>query len=318
MRYANILETIGNTPLVELKSFNPRPGVQVFAKLEGVNPSGSIKDRIAKKMIEQAEAQHLLKAGSILLEPTSGNTGVALALVAHMKGYSFTAVVSEKGTQDKRRLLELYNADILLSPGSAGSNGAIQLARKLVSQDKRYVMLYQYGNEANATSHYETTAVELLKDLPDINLFVAGLGTGGTLTGTARRLKWHHPSIRVVAAEPVQGDSIQGLRNLADGFIPPVLDSSVIDARLLVSSQDAWRRTLQLKEQEGIFAGPSSGAVLEVALREAATMQHGKIGIILADGGWKYMSEERWTTQFPALAPVALAGALAQQETRVP
>ncbi len=300
MRYANILETIGNTPMIELKSFNPRPGVQIFAKLEGVNPSGSIKDRIAKKMIEQAEAQHLLTSDSILMEPTSGNTGVALALVANMMGYPFTAVISEKGTQDKRRLLELYGAAIITSPGSAGSNGAIRLAQELVKQDERYVMLYQYGNEANAAAHYETTAVEILKDMPGVNVFVAGLGTGGTLTGIARRLKLHDPSIRVVAAEPVQGESIQGLRSLADGFVPPVLDQSVIDARLLVSSHDAWMRTLQLKAREGIFAGPSSGAVLEVALRVAESMERGKIVIILADGGWKYMSEEHWMTKLPS------------------
>jgi cysteine synthase len=294
MQYASILETIGNTPLIELKKFSPRSGVRLFAKLEGVNPSGSIKDRIAKKMIEQAEAQQLLTRDSILLEPTSGNTGIALSLIANMKGYAFTAVISEKGTQDKRRQLELYGANIITSPGAAGSNGAIRLAQELVVQDKRYVMLYQYGNEANAAAHYETTAAEILADMPDIDVFVAGLGTGGTLTGVSRRLKSYNPAIRVAAAEPVQGDSIQGLRNLADGFVPPVLDRSLIDSSALVSSRDAWKRTLELKAQEGIFAGPSSGAVLEVALRVAATMKQGKIVIILADGGWKYMSEERW------------------------
>jgi cysteine synthase len=311
MRYANILETIGNTPLIELKHLNPRPDVHIFAKLEGVNPSGSLKDRIAKKMIEQAEAQRMLTKDSILLEPTSGNTGVALALVANMKGYPFTAVISEKGTQDKRRLLELYGANIITSPGSAGSNGAIRLAQELSAQDKRYVMLFQYGNEANAAAHYETTAAEIIEDLPDVNVFVAGLGTGGTLTGIARRLKRHDPTIRVVAAEPVQGDSIQGLRNLADGFVPPVLDLSVIDTRLLVSSYDAWMRTLQLKAQEGIFAGPSSGAVLEVALRVAATMDRGKIVVILADGGWKYMSEDHWMTKSPMPSFFADADAVA-------
>jgi cysteine synthase B len=234
-----------------------------------------------------------------LLEPTSGNTGVALALVANLKGYPFTAVVSDKGTQDKRQLLELYGADIITSPGQAGSNGAIMLTQKLAQQDKRYVMLYQYGNEANAAAHYETTGAEIIKDMPDVNVFVGGLGTGGTLTGVARRLKMHNPKTRVVAAESIQGDSIQGLRNLADGFVPPVLDLSVIDARLLVSSRAAWMRALQLKGQEGIFAGPSSGTVLEVALRVAATMKSGKIVIILADGGWKYISEEHWMAQFP-------------------
>ncbi|GHO91893.1 cysteine synthase [Reticulibacter mediterranei] len=299
MRYANILETIGNTPLVELSSFNPRPDVHIFAKLEGNNPSGSIKDRIARKMVEEAEKQQLLKAGSILLEPTSGNTGVALALVANLKGYPFTAVVSEKGTQDKRRLLELYGADIITSPGQAGSNGAVKLAQDLATQDSRYVMLYQYGNEANALAHYETTAVEIINDMPDVDVFVGGLGTGGTLTGVARRLKRHNRSTCIVAAEPVQGDSIQGLRNLADGFVPPVLDQSVIDTRMLVSSRDAWMRTLQLKAREGIFAGPSSGAVLDVALRVAETMKSGKIVIILADGGWKYMSEDYWMAKLP-------------------
>jgi cysteine synthase B len=295
--YHDVLETIGNTPLVELKSFSPRPGVQIFAKLEGVNPSGSLKDRIARKMIEQAEAQGLLKKGCILLEPTSGNTGLALALVASMKGYPFTAVVSDKGTQDKRRMLELYGATIITSPGAAGSNGAIRLAQEIVQQDKRYVMPYQYGNEANPLAHYETTGVEIVRDMPDLDILVAGLGTGGTLTGIGRRLKEHNPAIRVVAAEPVQGESIQGLRNLADGFVPPVLNQSLLESRVLVSSKQAWARTLQLKEHEGIFAGPSSGAVLDVALRYAACMERGKIVIILADGGWKYLSEQHWTAQ---------------------
>jgi len=297
MYYHNLLETIGNTPLIELESFSPRPGVQLFAKMEGFNPSGSIKDRIALKMIEQAEVQGLLTADSVLLEPTSGNTGVALALVANMKGYPFTAVVSEKGTEEKRRMLELYGATVITAPGAAGSNGAIRLAQELARQEKHYVMLFQYGNEANPAAHYETTAVEILRDMPDLDVLVAGLGTGGTLTGIGRRLKMHDPAIRLIAAEPVQGDSIQGLRNLADGFVPPVLDQSLLDDKLLVSSQRAWLRTLQLKEQEGIFAGPSSGAVLDVALRIAAHMEKGKIIIILADGGWKYMSDKQWTTK---------------------
>src|SRR5579883_960809 len=294
MYYQNVLETVGETPLIELKSFSPRPGVQMFAKMEGVNPSGSIKDRIAKKMIEQAEEQGILKAGSILLEPTSGNTGVAMALVAGMKGYPFTAVVSEKGTQEKRRMLELYGATVITSPGAAGSNGAIKLAQEIVQREKRYVMLFQYGNEANPAAHYETTGVEIVRDLPDLRVLVAGLGSGGTLTGIGRRLKEHNPAIRVVAAEPLQGESIQGLRSLADGFIPPVLDQTLLDSRELVSSKQAWLRTLQLRDQEGIFAGPSSGAVLDVALRVAERLERGKIVIILADGGWKYLSEQNW------------------------
>lgn len=308
MYYHNILETVGNTPLIELRSFSPRPGVQIFAKLEGVNPSGSIKDRIARKMIEQTEAQGLLRPDSILLEPTSGNTGTALALVAGMKGYPFAAVVSEKGTQEKRRMLELYGATVILSPGAAGSNGAIRLAQELVEQDRRYVMLFQYGNAANAAAHYETTGPEIVRDMPDLDVLVAGLGSGGTLTGVGRRLKEHNPAIRVVAAEPVQGESIQGLRSLADGFIPPVLDQSLIDRRLLTGSQQAWLRTLQLRAQEGIFAGPSSGAVLDVALRVAEGMKQGKIVIMLADGGWKYLSEQNWVSQLndqPVLASTA-------------
>lgn len=308
MYYHNLLETIGNTPLVELESFSPRPGVHIFAKMEGANPSGSLKDRIARAMIERAEARGQLGSGSILLEPTSGNTGVALALVANMKGYPFTAVVSEKGTQEKRRMLELYGATVITSPGAAGSNGAIRLAQELVQQDRRYVMLFQYGNEANPLAHYQTTGAEIVRDMPDLDVLVAGLGSGGTLTGIGRRLKQHNRAIRIVAAEPVQGDSIQGLRNLADGFVPPVLDQTLLDSKLQVSSQQAWLHTLQLKEQEGIFAGPSSGAVLDVALRVAERMKKGKIVIILADGGWKYMSEQQWTMARPQ--PVYASGPL--------
>lgn len=307
MYYRNVLETIGNTPLIELESFSPRSGVRLFAKMEGMNPSGSIKDRIAKRMIEQAEAQGLLKPDSILLEPTSGNTGIALALAATMKGYPFTAVVSDKGTQDKRRMLELYGATVITSPGAAGSNGAIRLAQELIEREKRYVMLYQYGNETNAMAHYETTAVEIVRDMPDLDVLVAGLGTGGTLTGIGRRLKVHNPAIRLAAVEPVQGHSIPGLRNLADGFVPPVLDQTILDERMYVSSQQAWQRTLELKERAGIFAGPSSGAVLDAALRIAETMQSGKLVVILADGGWKYLSERNWTTFSSFSPPVAPA-----------
>ncbi|MBX5455805.1 MAG: cysteine synthase family protein [Thermogemmatispora sp.] len=301
MRYSSILETIGNTPLVELKSFSPRPGVQIFAKLEGVNPSGSIKDRIAKRMIEEAEASGKLAPGSILLEPTSGNTGIALAMIARVKGYKFVAVMPDNVTRERRQLLELYGADIIFSDGAQGSNGAVRLAQELARKDERYVMLYQYGNSANPDAHYYGTAVEIINDLPDLDVFVAGLGTGGTLTGNARRLKEHNPAIRVVAAEPMQGDSVQGLRSLEDGFVPPVLDLSLLDARILVSGIDAIRRTRQLKDQEGIFAGPSCGAALHAALRVASSMERGKIVVILADGGWKYLSEDLWTRDLSAL-----------------
>jgi len=301
MRYGSILDTIGNTPLVELKSFSPRPGVQIFAKLEGFNPSGSVKDRIAKMMVEEAEADGKIKPGSVLLEPTSGNTGIALAMIARVKGYPFTAVMPDNVTQERRQMLELYGAQIIYSDGALGSNGAVKLAQELASTDDRYVMLYQYGNDANPRAHYEGTAVEIINDLPDVDVFVAGLGTGGTLTGNARRLKEHNPAIKIVAAEPLQGDGVQGLRSLEDGFVPPVFDQSLLDAKVLVSSRDSIRRTRQLKDQEGIFAGPSCGAVLHAALRVASTMEHGKIVVILSDGGWKYLSEDLWTRDLDQL-----------------
>src|SRR5436305_3675820 len=301
MRYGSILETIGNTPLVELKSFSPRPGVQIFAKLEGMNPSGSIKDRIALKMIQEAEAGGKLKPGSILLEPTSGNTGIALAMISRVKGYKFVAVMPDNVTRERRQMLELYGAKIVFSDGRQGSNGAVRLAQKLAQEDERYVMLYQYGNSANPGAHYDGTALEIIKDLPDLDVFVAGLGTGGTLTGNARRLKEYNPAIKVVAAEPLQGDGVQGLRSLEDGFVPPVLNASLLDAKILVSARDSIYRTRQLKDQEGIFAGPSCGAALHAALRIAASMDHGKIVVILADGGWKYLSEDLWTRDLDEL-----------------
>jgi [CysO sulfur-carrier protein]-thiocarboxylate-dependent cysteine synthase len=301
MRYSSILDTIGNTPLVELKSFSPRPGVQIFAKLEGANPSGSIKDRIAKKMIEEAEASGKITPDTILLEPTSGNTGIALAMIARVKGYSFTAVMPDNVTRERRQMLELYSANIIFSDGSRGSNGAVRLAKELAKSDDRYLMLYQYGNDANPRAHYEGTALEIIQDLPDIDVFVAGLGTGGTITGNARRLKEYNPAIKIVAAEPLQGEGVQGLRSLEDGFVPPVLNQSLIDAKILVMSVDSIRRTRQLKDQEGIFAGPSCGAALHAAIRVASSMESGKIVVILADGGWKYLSEDLWTRELDEL-----------------
>lgn len=301
MRYHSILETIGNTPLVELQSFSSRPGVQIFAKLEGTNPTGSIKDRVAKRMVEEAEASGQLRPGSILLEPTSGNTGIALAMIARVKGYGFVAVMPDNVTRERRQMLELYGARIINSDGRLGSNGAVRMAQELAREDERYVMLYQYGNPANPRAHYEGTALEIIHDLPDLDVFVAGLGTGGTLTGNARRLKEYNPAIRIVAAEPMQGDGVQGLRSLEDGFVPPVLDQSLLDAKILVASSDAIRRTRQLKDQEGIFAGPSCGAALHAALRVAAGMERGKIVVILSDGGWKYLSEDLWTRNLDQL-----------------
>ncbi len=302
MRYGSILETIGNTPLVQLKNFSPNPSVEIYAKLEGANPSGSVKDRVAKKMIEEAEASGKLTPGSILLEPTSGNTGIALAMISRVKGYQFVAVMPDNVTNERCQILTLYGAQIIFSDGKLGSNGAVKLAKELVQQDERYVMLYQYGNQANPQAHYEGTALEIIKDLPDLDVFVAGLGTGGTLTGNGHRLKEYNPAIKVVAAEPLQGDGVQGLRSLTDGFVPPILDSSVLDAKILVSSRDAIRRTRQLKDLQGIFAGPSCGAALHAALRVAASLERGKIVTILADGGWKYLSEDLWTGELDHLA----------------
>ena len=295
MRYCSILETIGNTPLVELKSFSPRPGVEIYAKLEGANPTGSVKDRIALRMIEEAEANGSLKPGAILLEPTSGNTGIALAMIARIKGYQFVAVMPDNVTSERRQMLELYGAKIVFSDGTQGSNGAVRLAKELAASNEQYVMLYQYGNPANPDAHYYGTAPEIIRDLPDLDVFIAGLGTGGTLTGAARRLKEYNPAIKVVAAEPMQGEAVQGLRSLQDGFVPPVFDGSLLDGKILVSSMDSIRRTRQLKDQEGIFAGPSCGASLHAALRVAASMERGKIVTLLADGGWKYLSEDLWT-----------------------
>jgi cysteine synthase len=295
MRYGSILETIGNTPLVELKSFSPRPGVEIYAKLEGANPTGSVKDRIALRMIEDAEARGMLKPGVVLLEPTSGNTGIALAMIARVKGYQFVAVMPDNVTNERRQMLELYGAKIIFSDGAQGSNGAVRQAKELAASNEQYVMLYQYGNRANPDAHYYGTAPEIIRDLPDLDVFVAGLGTGGTLTGSARRLKEYNPAIKVVAAEPMQGEAVQGLRSLQDGFVPPVFDRSLLDGNILVSSLDSLRRTRQLKDQEGIFAGPSCGASLHAALRVADSMEQGKIVTILADGGWKYLSEDLWT-----------------------
>jgi cysteine synthase len=301
MLYTSMLDLIGNTPLVELRRLSPSPAVRLYAKLEGQNPTGSIKDRIALAMIEQAEADGRLHAGSIILEPTSGNTGIGLAMIARIKGYRFIAVMPDNVSHERRQMLELYGAEIITSDGRLGSNGAVALANEIAAAHPEYVLLYQYGNPANPGAHYATTAPEIIRDLPDLDVFVAGLGTGGTLTGCGRRLKEHNPAIRVVAAEPLQGEGVQGLRSLADGFIPPVLDAAVLDAKILVHATDAIQAMRALAEQEGIFAGPSCGAALHAALRVARTMERGKLVVILADGGWKYLSEDLWTRDLGAL-----------------
>jgi len=295
---AGLERAIGNTPLVELPSFSPHPGVRLWAKLEGANPSGSVKDRIALAMLDQAEARGDLRPGTerTIIEPTSGNTGIALAMLARRRGYRFLAVLPDNVSTERRQLLELYGADLELSPGELGSNGAIRRAQQLVDKyPDRFFMPYQYGNAANPGAHYATTAPEILRDLPQITHFVAGLGTGGTLTGTGRRLKKDKPDVRVVAAEPHPGDGVQGLRSLDEGFIPPVLDPSVLDRKILVTSDDSVLMTRRLADQEGIFAGISSGAVLHAALRVARGLEHGDIVCLFADGGWKYLSLGVWS-----------------------
>ena len=294
MRFADIVEAIGHTPLVELKKFSPRPGVRLFAKLEGQNPTGSVKDRIARAMIEDAERSGALTSDRILLEPTSGNTGIGLAMIAQYKGYRMKAVMPENVSHERRTLLELFGAEVELTDGTRGSNGAIQRAQEL-AEDPRYYMPYQYGNPANPRAHYETTGPEIVQDLPEVDVFVAGLGTGGTLMGIGKRLKEHNPGVQIVAAEPHPGDLVQGLRNLDEGFVPPILDLAMLDRKLLVTSDDSLNMTRELTRVEGIFGGFSAGAVLHVGLRVAQRLERGNIVLLLADGGWKYLSTELWT-----------------------
>ena len=294
MRANDILDAIGDTPLVGIQRLSPDPRVRLWAKLEGQNPTGSLKDRIAKRMIEEAEASGTLGPGQVILEPTSGNTGISLAMVAARKGYKLTIVIPENASEERVRLLELYGAEIVFTPADQGTNGAIEVARRMARDDK-YYMPFQYGNPANPRAHYEGTGAEILRDLPEITHFVAGLGTGGTLTGVGRRLKEHDPKIRVIAAEPELGELVYGLRSLDEGFIPPVLDESVLDRKFLVSSSDALNATRELTEREGIFAGISSGAVLHVAKRVAAEIDGGDVVCLLPDGGWKYLSTQAWS-----------------------
>lgn len=302
MLYANIVESIGHTPLVELQRLSPSPRVRVFVKLEGANPTGSVKDRIARQMILEAERDGRLTPGCVILEPTSGNTGIGLAMIARMRGYRFVAVMPDNVTHERRQVLELYGAQIVFTPGDQGSNGAVRHAQRMAAEDPQYTLLYQYGNPANPRAHYETTGPEIIADLPDVDVFVAGLGTGGTLTGCGRRLKEHNPAIRIVAAEPLQGEGVQGLRSLEDGFIPPVFDSTILDGKILVHAEDSIRMMRSLLDQEGIFTGPSGGAAVHAALRVAQSMEHGKVVALLADGGWKYLSEDLWTRDVGALA----------------
>lgn len=298
MIYKGIYETIGNTPLVEMRRLSPKPEVKIYAKLEGVNPTGSLKDRIAKYMIDQAELEEKLNQDKIILEPTSGNTGISLAMIGKLKGYSVEVVMPENVSVERAQLLKAYGAKIHFSPSEGGSNTAALIAQEMASKDDRYYMPYQYGNEANPRAHYETTGKEIIQALPDVDVFIAGLGTGGTLMGVGKRLKDHNPDVRVVAVAPHPDDVIQGLRSLEEGFVPPIIDLSLLDARLLIDSSEAFAYTKGLMDHEGIFAGISSGSVAACARKIAAQMDEGNIVCLLADGGWKYLSTDLWSTEW--------------------
>jgi [CysO sulfur-carrier protein]-thiocarboxylate-dependent cysteine synthase len=294
MRYESLLDAVGGTPLVGLPRLSPSPEVRLWAKLEDRNPTGSVKDRIAAYMVAAAEKEGRLAPGAIILEPTSGNTGISLAMVARVRGYQLICVMPENTSEERRTLLEAYGARIVLSSAAGGSNEAVRVARVMAAEHPDWVMLYQYGNEANARAHYETTGPELLADLPEITHFVAGLGTTGTLMGTGRFLREHVPGVQIVAAEPRYGELVYGLRNLSEGFVPELYDESVLTSRFSVSSADALRRTRELMEAEGLFAGISSGCVLHAALGLAAKAQtagqRANIAMLIADAGWKYLS----------------------------
>jgi [CysO sulfur-carrier protein]-thiocarboxylate-dependent cysteine synthase len=290
----SVLDLIGRTPLVELPRLSPRPEVRLYGKLEGANPTGSIKDRIALAMIDAAEAAGELEPGRALLEPTSGNTGISLAMVAKLKGYPLTCVMPENATEERRRLLRIYGAGIVDSPAAEGSNGAVRLALELAERDPRLFMPFQYANEANPRAHYDGTGTEIAEALDRVDVVVAGLGTGGTLMGVGERLHESFPDVVVAAAEPLPGDPVMGLRSLDDGYVPPILDVSRLDRKLLVSNAESLAGLRALVDREGIFAGVSSGAVVHVARRLAEELDEGVVVLILADGGWKYLSADFW------------------------
>jgi [CysO sulfur-carrier protein]-thiocarboxylate-dependent cysteine synthase len=290
LRFDDISQAVGNTPLVGLPRLSP-PGYAIYLKLEGHNPTGSVKDRVAKYLVEQAEASGELQPGGRVLEPTSGNTGIGLAAICRVKGYPLTCVMPENTSEERKQILELFGADIVHSPASEGSNGSVRVAREMAAADPHVFMPFQYGNPANALAHYETTAPEILADLPDLTAFVAGLGTGGTVTGAGKRLKEWDPDIQVFAAEPEYGDLVYGLRNLDEGYVPEVLDESVLDSRIKVDSLKALDWTRRLAQEEGIFAGVSTGASLAVAARVCKRLPEGsKVVALSPDGGWKYLS----------------------------
>jgi [CysO sulfur-carrier protein]-thiocarboxylate-dependent cysteine synthase len=294
-RYEDVVQSIGNTPLIQLKRLSPKPSVKIWAKLESRNPTGSVKDRVARALIEDAEEKGAIAPGQTILEPTSGNTGISLAMICSRKGYPLKVVMPENVTPERTQLLQMYGAQIVYSDGSKGSNGAVEQALEM-AQDSRYYMPYQYGNIANPNAHYNGTALEILEELDEVSAFVAGLGTGGTLMGNGRRLKeTFGDAVKIVAAEPMQGEPVQGLRSLDDGFIPPIIDISVLDRKIFVTNSDAILWTRKLLDEEGIFAGVSSGAIARVAVRIAGELDEGNVVFIVADDGWKYLSSGIYT-----------------------
>jgi cysteine synthase len=294
-RFENVLESIGNTPLVELPRLSPKPGVRIWAKLEGRNPTGSVKDRVAKAMIDDAEEEAAIEPGQTILEPTSGNTGISLGMICRRKGYPLKVVMPDNVTEERTQLLRIYGAEIVFSEGAKGSNGAVELALEMAAADASYYMPYQYANEANPRAHYEGTAPEILEELDEVAAFVGGLGTGGTLMGNGRRLKERDPETKIVAAEPMQGELVQGLRSLEDGFIPPIIDLELLDRKIMVSNRDAIIWTQLLLREEGLFAGISAGAIAYVADRIARELDEGNVVFLVPDDGWKYLSSGIYT-----------------------
>jgi [CysO sulfur-carrier protein]-thiocarboxylate-dependent cysteine synthase len=303
-RYGDVVQAIGNTPLIELRRLTPKPGVRIWAKMESFNPTGSVKDRVARSMIEDAEEKGLIRPGQTILEPTSGNTGISLAMICRRKGYPLKVVMPDNVTPERTQLLHMFGAEIVYSPGDQGSNGAVAMALEMAEGDASYYMPYQYGNQANPLAHYNGTAPEILDELDgDIAAFVAGLGTGGTLMGNGRRFKEElGDRVKIVAAEPMQGEPVQGLRSLDDGFIPPIIDLSVLDRKIFVTNRDAIVWTRKLLDEEGIFAGVSSGAIASIAVRIANEMDEGNIVFIVCDDGWKYLSSGIYTKPVDEIA----------------
>lgn len=300
-RYDDVLGLIGDTPMVSLAPLSPTPGVTIWAKLEGQNPGGSVKDRVAKRMVEAAEADGLLRPGATILEPSSGNTGIGLAIVCRLKGYRLTIVLPENVSPERRQLLEAFGARIVDSPGDEGSNGAIRVAEAL-AKDEDVVLLHQYRNPANPAAHYETTGPEIWADCPEVDAFVAGLGTSGTLMGVGRYLKERNPAVRIVAVEPPAGEQIQALRSLDDGYVPPIFDPDLLDRKSIVRPRESVEWTRRLAHECGIFAGLSSGAAVAGAVRTAGELGSGTVVTLLPDGGWKYLSTGAWTEDLDVVA----------------